>query len=117
MLMPNSLQIRFWIALTKPVNYNGIIPLQFMKIFLYLLLSLAPIAVAYTKAFDGSRIKEPLIAVSFLSVMLWSVLFSTILQSLAGVEIKYTVAVLALVMGYSHFRLIQFLAKRRRSNQ
>jgi hypothetical protein len=117
MLMPNSSQSRFWIALTKPVNYNEITPLQFMKIFLYLLLSLAPIAVAYTKVFDGSRIKEPLIAVSFLSVMLWSVLFSTIMQSLTGVEIKYTVAVFALVMGYSHFRLIQLLAKRRRSNQ
>jgi hypothetical protein len=85
-----------------------------MKIILYLLLSLAPIAVAYTKAFDGSKIKEPLIAVSYLSIMLWSVLFSTILQSLAGVEIKYSVAVFALVMGYGHFRLIQFLARRRR---
>ena len=85
-----------------------------MKIVLYLLLSLAPIAVAYTKAFDGSKIKEPLIAVSYLSIMLWSVLFSTILQSLAGIEIKYSVAVFALVMGYGHFRSIQFLARRRR---
>jgi hypothetical protein len=88
-----------------------------MKIFLYLLLSLAPIAVAYTKAFDGTRIKEPLIVVSYLSIMLWSVLFSTIMQSLSGIEIKYTVAVFALVMGYGHFRLIQLLAQRRRSNQ
>jgi hypothetical protein len=88
-----------------------------MKIFLYLLLSLVPIAIAYTKAFDGSRIKEPLIAISYLSIMLWSVLFSTIMQSLTGVEIKYTVAGFALVFGYSHFRLIQLLAKRRRSNQ
>jgi hypothetical protein len=88
-----------------------------MKIFLYLLLSLAPIAVAYTKAFDGTRIKEPLIVVSYLSIMLWSVLFSTIMQSLTGIEIKYTVAVFALVMGYGHFRLIQLLAQRRRSNQ
>jgi hypothetical protein len=86
-----------------------------MKIFLYLLLSLAPIAVAYTKAFDGSKIKEPLIAVSYLSIMLWSVLFSTIAQSLTGIEIKYSVAVFALVMGYTHFRLVQFLAQRRRS--
>jgi hypothetical protein len=88
-----------------------------MKIFLYLLLSLIPIAIAYTKAFDGSRIKEPLIAISYLSIMLWSVLFSTIMQSLTGVEIKYSVAGFALVLGYSHFRLIQLLAKRRQSNQ
>jgi prepilin signal peptidase PulO-like enzyme (type II secretory pathway) len=88
-----------------------------MKIFLYLLLSLAPIAVAYTKAFDGSRIKEPLIVVSYLSIMLWAVLFSTITHSLTGVEIKYSIAVFALVMGYGHFRLVQFLAKHRRNKQ
>jgi hypothetical protein len=88
-----------------------------MKIFLYLLLSLAPIAVAYTKAFDGTRIKEPLIVVSYLSIMLWSALFSTITQSLTGIEIKYSIAVFALVMGYGHFRLVQFLALRRRSKQ
>jgi hypothetical protein len=88
-----------------------------MKIFLYLLLSLVPIAIAYTKVFDGSRIKEPLIVVSYLSIMLWSVLFSSIMQSLTGVEIKYSVAVFALVMGYIHFRLIQLLSRRRRSNQ
>ena len=86
-----------------------------MKIFLYLLLSLAPIAVAYTKAFDGTRIKEPLIIVSYLSIMLWSVLFATITQSLTGIEMKHSVAVFALVMGFSHFRLVQFLARRRRS--
>jgi hypothetical protein len=86
-----------------------------MKIFLYLLLSLAPIAVAYTKAFDGTRIKEPLIVVSYLSIMLWSALFSTITQSLTGIEIKYSIAVFALVMGYGHFRLVQFLALRRRN--
>ena len=85
-----------------------------MKIFLYLLLSLAPIAVAYTKAFDGTRIKEPLIVVSYLSIMLWSALFSTITQSLTGIEVKYSIAVFALVMGYGHFRLMQFLAQRRR---
>jgi hypothetical protein len=28
---------------------------------------------------------------------------------------KYSVAVFALVMGYTHFRLVQFLARRRRS--
>lgn len=88
-----------------------------MKIFLYLLLSLAPIAVAYSKAFDGSRIKEPLIVVSYLSIMLWSVLFATITQSLMGIEIKYSVAIFALVLGYGHFRLIQFLARKRRSNK
>ena len=88
-----------------------------MKIFLYLLLSLAPIAVAYTKAFDGSRIKEPLIAVSYLSIMLWAALFSTITHSLTGIEIKHSIAVFALVMGYSHFRLVQFLARRRRNQQ
>jgi prepilin signal peptidase PulO-like enzyme (type II secretory pathway) len=88
-----------------------------MKIFLYLLLSLAPIAVAYTKAFDGTRIKEPLIVVSYLSIMLWAVLFSTITHSLTGVEIKYSIAVFALVMGYGHFRLVQLLAKHRRSKQ
>lgn len=88
-----------------------------MKIFLYLLLSLVPIAITYTKALDGSRIKEPVIVVSYLGIMLWSVLFSAIMQSLTGVEIKYTVAVFALVMGYSHFRLIQLLAHRRRNNQ
>ena len=86
-----------------------------MKIFLYLLLSLAPIAVAYTKAFDGSRIKEPLIAVSYLSIMLWAALFSTITHSLTGIEIKYSIAVFALVMGYSHFRLVQFVSRRRRN--
>jgi len=86
-----------------------------MKIFLYLLLSLAPIAVAYTKAFDGTRIKEPLIVVSYLSIMLWSALFSTITQSLTGIEIKYSIAVFALVMGYGHFRLVQFLARRGRN--
>jgi len=88
-----------------------------MKIFLYLLLSLAPIAVAYTKAFDGSRIKEPLIAVSYLSIMLWAALFSTITHSLTGIEIKYSIAAFALIMGYSHFRLVQFLARRRRNHQ
>jgi hypothetical protein len=88
-----------------------------MKIFLYLLLSLAPIAVAYTKAFDGTRIKEPLIVVSYLSIMLWSALFSTITQSLTGIEIKYSIAVFALVMGYGHFRLVQFLTQRRRNKQ
>jgi hypothetical protein len=88
-----------------------------MKIFLYLLLSLAPIAVAYTKAFDGTRIKEPLIVVSYLSIMLWSALFSTITQSLTGIEVKYSIAVFALFMGYGHFRLVQFLARRRRGKQ
>ena len=88
-----------------------------MKIFLYLLLSLAPIAVAYTKAFDGTRMKEPLIVVSYLSIMLWSALFSTITHSLTGIEIKYSIAVFALVLGYGHFRLVQFLARRRRSKQ
>ncbi len=88
-----------------------------MKIFLYLLLSLAPIAIAYTKAFDGSRLKEPLIVVSYLSIMMWSALFSTITQSLTGIEIKYSIAVFALVMGYGHFRFVQFLAQRRRNKQ
>ena len=88
-----------------------------MKIFLYLLLSLAPIAIAYTKAFDGSRLKEPLIVVSYLSIMMWSALFSTITQSLTGIEIKYSIAVFALVMGYGHFCLVQFLARRRRNKQ
>lgn len=105
-------QIRQGLAIVKRSNT---VQYQAMKIFLYLLLSLAPIAVAYTKAFDGSRIKEPLIIVSYLSIMLWSVLFATIAQSLTGIEMKYSVAVFALVMGFSHFRLVQFLARRRRS--
>lgn len=105
-------QVRQGLAIVKRSNT---VQYQAMKIFLYLLLSLAPIAVAYTKAFDGSRIKEPLIIVSYLSIMLWSVLFATIAQSLTGIEMKYSVAVFALVMGFSHFRLVQFLARRRRS--
>jgi hypothetical protein len=55
--------------------------------------------------------------VSYLSIMLWSALFSTITQSLTGIEIKYSIAVFALVLGYGHFRLVQFLARRRRSKQ
>lgn len=107
-------QVRQGLAIVKRSNT---VQYQAMKIFLYLLLSLAPIAVAYTKAFDGSRIKEPLIIVSYLSIMLWSVLFATIAQSLTGIEMKYSVAVFALVMGFSHFRLVQFLARRRRSTK
>jgi hypothetical protein len=49
--------------------------------------------------------------------MMWSALFSTITQSLTGIEVKYSIAVFALVMGYGHFRLVQFLARRRRDKQ
>jgi hypothetical protein len=117
--MPKSSLSGFWIAISnqriQAIKCNTIILIH-EDISLPAPL-ISPIAVAYTKAFDGTRIKEPLIVVSYLSIMLWSALFSTITHSLTGIEIKYSIAVFALVLGYGHFRLVQFLAQRRRNKQ
>jgi hypothetical protein len=43
-----------------------------MRMILYLMVALIPIAIVYSRFLDGSKLKEFLAAVSYLSVMAWA---------------------------------------------
>jgi hypothetical protein len=46
-------------------------------------------------------------------MMAWAFFFALILEVLFRIPIKYSVAVLAIVMAYLHFRTIVYLRKKR----
>jgi multisubunit Na+/H+ antiporter MnhF subunit len=84
-----------------------------MRMILYLLIALIPIAIVYSRFLDGSKLKEFLLAVSYLSVMAWAFFFALILEMLLRIPLKYSVAILAIVLAYVHYRTITHLRKQR----
>ena len=46
-----------------------------MRMILYLLVALIPIAIVYSRFLDGSKLKDFFLAVSYLSVMAWALFF------------------------------------------
>jgi hypothetical protein len=47
-----------------------------MRMILYLLIALIPIAIVYSRYLDGSKLKDFFLAVSYLSVMAWALFFA-----------------------------------------
>jgi len=43
-----------------------------MRMILYLMVALIPIAIVYSRFLDGSKLKDFFLAVSYLSVMAWA---------------------------------------------
>ncbi len=84
-----------------------------MRMILYLMVALIPIAIVYSRFLDGSKLKEFLAAVSYLSVLAWAFFFALILEMLLRIPLKYSVAILAIVLAYLHFRTIAHLRKKR----
>jgi len=84
-----------------------------MRMILYLMVALIPIAIVYSRFLDGSKLKEFLAAVSYLSVMAWAFFFALILEMLLRIPLKYSVAILAIVLAYLHFRTIAHFRKKR----
>jgi hypothetical protein len=87
-----------------------------MRMVLYLAIALIPIAMVYSRFLDGSKLKDFFIAISYLSMMAWAFFFALILEMFLRVPLKYSVAVLAIVMAYLHYRTIVALHKRRRQD-
>jgi len=56
------------------------------------------------------------IAISYLSMMAWAFFFALVLEMLLRIPVKYSVAILAIVMAYAHFRTITYLQKKRQGN-
>jgi hypothetical protein len=51
-----------------------------------------------------------------LSLMAWAFFFALVLEMLLRIPVKYSVAILAIVMAYAHFRTITYLQKKRQGN-
>ena len=47
-----------------------------MRMILYLMVALIPIAIVYSRFLDGSKLKKFFLAVSYLSVMAWALFFA-----------------------------------------
>ncbi len=87
-----------------------------MRMVLYLLIALIPIGMVYSRLLDQSKLKDFFIAISYLSMMAWAFFFALLLEMLFRIPLKYSVAVLAVVMAYAHFRTIAYLHKKRQGN-
>ena len=84
-----------------------------MRILFYLLIALIPIGLVYSRFLDRSKLRDFFIAISYLSMMAWAFFFAFILEVLFRIPIKYSVAIIAIVMVYLHFRTIVYLRKKR----
>ena len=87
-----------------------------MRMVLYLLIALIPIGMVYSRLLDRSKLRDFFIAISYLSMMAWAFFFALLLEMLFRIPLKYSVAVLAIVMAYAHFRAIAYLHKKRQGN-
>ena len=87
-----------------------------MRMVLYLLIALIPIGMVYSRLLDRSKLRDFFIAISYLSMMAWAFFFALLLEMLFRIPLKYSVAVLAIVMTYGHFRTISYLHKKRQGN-
>jgi len=87
-----------------------------MRMVLYLLIALIPIGMVYSRLLDQSKLRDFFIAISYLSMMAWALFLALVLEMLFRIPLKYSVAVLAIVMAYAHFRTISYLHKKRQEN-
>lgn len=87
-----------------------------MRMVLYLLIALIPIGMVYSRLLDQSKLRDFFIAISYLSMMAWAHFLALVLEMLFRIPLKYSVAVLAIVMAYAHFRTISYLHKKRQGN-
>ena len=87
-----------------------------MRMVLYLLIALIPIAIVYSRLLDRSKLRDFFIAILYLSMMAWALFLALVLEMLFRIPLKYSVAVLAIVMAYAHFRTISYLHKKRQGN-
>lgn len=87
-----------------------------MRMVLYLLIALIPIGMVYSRFLDQSRLRDFFIAISYLSMMAWALFLALVLEMLFRIPLKYSVAILAIVMAYAHFRTISYLHKKRHGN-
>jgi hypothetical protein len=87
-----------------------------MRMILYLMVALIPIAIVYSRFLDGSKLKDFFLAVSYLSVMAWALFFALMLEMFLRIPLKYSVAILAIVLAYMHYRTITHLQKKREQN-
>ena len=87
-----------------------------MRMVLYLLIALIPIGMVYSRLLDRSKLRDFFIAISYLSMMAWAFFFALLLEMLFRIPLKYSVAVLAIVMAYGHFCTISYLHKKRQGN-
>ena len=87
-----------------------------MRMVLYLLIALIPIGMVYSRFLDQSKLRDFFIAISYLSMMAWAFFLALVLEMLFRIPLKYSVAVLAIVMAYAHFRTISYLHKKRQGN-
>jgi hypothetical protein len=83
---------------------------------LYLFIALIPIGMVYSRLLDQSKLRDFFIAISYLSMMAWALFLALVLEMLFRIPLKYSVAVLAIVMAYAHFRTISYLHKKRQGN-
>ena len=84
-----------------------------MRILFYLIIALIPIGLVYSRFLDRSKLRDFFIAISYLSMMAWAFFFALVLEVLFRIPIKYSIAILAIVMAYLHFRTIVYLRKKR----
>ena len=87
-----------------------------MRMVLYLLVALIPIGMVYSRLLDQSKLRDFFIAISYLSMMAWALFLALVLEMLFRIPLKYSVAVLAIVMAYARFRTISYLHKKRQGN-
>ncbi len=87
-----------------------------MRMVLYLLIALIPIGMVYSRFLDRSKLRDFFIAISYLSMMAWAFFFALILEMLFRIPVKYSVAILAIAMAYTHFRTIAYLHRRRQND-
>lgn len=87
-----------------------------MRMVLYLFIALIPIGMVYSRLLDQSKLRDFFIAISYLSMMAWALFLALVLEMLFRIPLKYSVAVLAIVMAYAHFRTISYLHKKRQGN-
>jgi hypothetical protein len=87
-----------------------------MRMILYLMVALIPIAIVYSRFLDGSKLKDFFLAVSYLSVMAWALFFALMLEMFLRIPLKYSVAILAIVLAYVHYRTVTYLHQKREQN-
>ncbi len=87
-----------------------------MRMVLYLLIALIPIGMVYSRLLDQSKLRDFFIAISYLSMMAWALFLALVLVILFRIPLKYSVAVLAIVISYAHLRPICYLHKKRQGN-
>ena len=87
-----------------------------MRMVLYLFIALIPIGMVYSRLLDQSKLRDFFIAISYLSMMAWAFFLALVLEMLFRIPLKYSVAILAIVMAYAHFRTISYLHKKRQGN-